>query len=82
MLSSVLRSDKAIDVNIAIMRAFVLLSQYFMDYKELKLQIEKLEKEMNRQFKDIYEALNYLTDPPQPKRIPIGFKTGHKKHKS
>jgi hypothetical protein len=56
------------------MRAFVLLRQYLMDYRELQLRIEKLEKEMNRKFKDIHEALNYLLDPPQPRKRPIGFK--------
>ncbi len=76
ILSTVLRSDKAIQVNISIMRAFVLIRQYYMDYKELKLHIEKLEKEMNKKFKDIYEAMNYMLNPPQPKRKPIGFKTG------
>jgi hypothetical protein len=75
MLSSVLNSDKAIEVNIAIMRAFVLLRQYQMDYEELKHQIEKLEKEMNQQFEDIYQALDYLLDPPEPEKDQIGFKT-------
>ena len=74
MLSTVLRSDKAIQVNIAIMRAFVLLRQYHMDYKELKLRIEKLEREMHRKFKDIHEALNHLLDPPPSRKHPIGFK--------
>ncbi len=60
MLSSVLNSDKAIDVNISIMRAFVLLRQHLTDYKDLKEQITKLEKEMNIKFKDINQALNYL----------------------
>ena len=58
MLSSVLNSDKAIDVNISIMRAFVLLRQHLTDYKDLKEQITKLEKEMNIKFKDINQALN------------------------
>jgi len=74
MLSSVLKSKKAIEVNIAIMRAFVMIKQYYLDYKELKQQIETLEKEMNKKFKDIHEALNYLLNPPQPKRKPIGYK--------
>ena len=74
MLSSVLNSEKAIDVNIAIMRAFVTVRQYVLDYKGLKEQIEKLEKEMNHKFKDIYEALNFLVSPPGPKRKPIGYK--------
>lgn len=60
MLSSVLNSDKAIDVNVSIMRAFVLLRQHLTDYKDLKEQITKLEKEMNIKFKDINQALNYL----------------------
>jgi hypothetical protein len=74
MLSSVLRSKKAIEVNIAIMRAFVMLRQYYLDYKELKLQIEKLEKEMNRKFKDINEALKYLLNPPLLPGKKIGYR--------
>ncbi len=80
MLSSVLNSDKAIHVNIAIMRAFVLLRQHLSDYKDLKEQIAILEKEMNIKFKDIYQALEYLlkTDEKaisQQNRKQIGFKT-------
>jgi uncharacterized sporulation protein YeaH/YhbH (DUF444 family) len=79
MLSSVLRSQKAIDVNIAIMRAFVLLRQHLTDYKDLKEQIAKLEKEMNRKFKDINEALKYLLSP-KSKPTEIGFKLKGKKN--
>ena len=60
MLSSVLSSDKAVDVNISIMRAFELLRQHLSDYNNLKKQISKLEKEMNVKFKDIHQALNHL----------------------
>jgi len=73
MLSSVLKSKKAVDVNIAIMRAFVLLRQHLADYKDLKNEIQTLEKEMNRKFKDINEALHYLLSP-KSKPIEIGFK--------
>lgn len=73
MLSSVLKSEKAIDVNIAIMRAFVLLRQHLSDYKDLKEEIARLEKEMNRKFKDINEALHYLLSP-KGKPVEIGFK--------
>ena len=59
MLSSVLRSKKAIEVNIAIVRAFVLLRQHLADYNDLRSSINDLEKEMNIQFKDIHQALNY-----------------------
>jgi hypothetical protein len=71
MLSSVLRSEKAIEVNIAIMRAFVLLRQHLTDNKELKPEIGKLEREMNRKFKDVNEILRYLLSP---KSRAIGFK--------
>jgi ORF6N domain len=73
MLSSVLKSKKAIDVNIAIMRAFVMLRQHLADYQDLKNEINILEKEMNRKFKDINEALHYLLSP-KSKPIEIGFK--------
>lgn len=73
MLSSVLRSKKAIEVNIAIMRAFVLLRQHLADYRDLKSEIKKLEREMNRKFKDINEALHYLLSP-KSKPVEIGFK--------
>jgi hypothetical protein len=74
MLASILNSERAITVNVAIVRAFILLRQYYMDYKELKLHIEKLEKEMNRKFKDINEALKYLLNPPLVPRKKIGYK--------
>ncbi|MDX2190510.1 MAG: ORF6N domain-containing protein [Bacteroidota bacterium] len=79
MLSSVLKSDKAIEVNISIMRAFVLVRQHLTNHKELIIKIAELEKEMKMKFKDVYEALNYLLDKDkieieQIKRKKIGFK--------
>ncbi len=65
MLSSVMHSDRAIEVNIAIMRAFVVLRQNISDYKGLKVKIEFLEKEMNLQFEDINQALNCLLEKDQ-----------------
>ncbi len=82
MLSSILRGKKAVAVNIAIMRAFVMLRQHLADYKDLKddfkelrEQIKELEGEMNIKFKDIHEALKYLLSP-KAKRKPIGYKKG------
>lgn len=72
MLSSVLKSDRAVAMNITIMRAFVILRQYLMNYEELSKRIDALEKEMNRKFKDIHEALNYLLQKDPPREI--GFK--------
>ena len=74
MLSSVLKSQKALQVNITIMRAFVMTRQYYSDSTELKQRIESLENEMQVKFKDIYEALNFLLNPPIPERKAIGFK--------
>jgi hypothetical protein len=79
MLSSVLNSKKAIEVNIAVIRAFVMLRQHLANYKDLKEAIAVLEKEMNTKFKDINQALNYLLNKDQlqqqqTNREKIGFK--------
>ena len=60
MLSGILNSDKAIDVNIAIMRAFIALKQFALTNTELNNKIKELENTYNKQFKDVYEAINYL----------------------
>ncbi|MES2774512.1 MAG: ORF6N domain-containing protein [Bacteroidota bacterium] len=79
MLSSVLSSQKAIDVNITIIRTFVLIRQMAMEHKDLHEKIIKLEKKYNKNFKEIFKALEYLvaeksreTDFKNRKRI--GFK--------
>lgn len=74
MLSSVLNSYKAIQVNITIMRAFVNIRQHYLDSKELKTRLDKLEDEMHVKFNDIHQALSYLLEPPQKERNPVGFK--------
>lgn len=60
MLSSVLKSQKAIEVNIAIMRTFVDLRKYILANQSLKIRLDNLEKKLNTKFKNIYELLNYL----------------------
>lgn len=74
MLSSVLNSEKAIAINIAIMRTFVTLRQFALNYKELSQKITEIEKH----FPDIYKILNYLMDEKelenQKERNTIGFK--------
>ncbi len=79
MLSSVLKSKKAVEVNIAIMRTFVLVRQYALSHKDLTEKLKKLERKYNKQFKDVYEALNYLLkkdkqEIEQRERKRIGFK--------
>ena len=79
MLSSVLRSQKAIQVNIAIMRAFVFIKQYALTHKDLTDKLKELETKYNKQFSDVYEAINYLLkkdkqETEQKERKRIGFK--------
>ncbi len=74
MLSSVLRSKKAIQVNIGIIKVFIAMKQFVMNHKELQKKVEELEKKYDKKFEDIYEALNYLLSPPNPPRKRIGYK--------
>jgi len=62
MLSSVLSSAKAIRVNIAIMRAFVLMRQFALSHTELANQLKELEQRYDRKFNDIFEAIGYLME--------------------
>ena len=77
MLSSVLRSKVAIEVNISIMRAFVLMRQMVIGYEELLKRIEELEVSTDAQFNELYQALTQLLSQSQQQkeRRPIGFVT-------
>jgi len=79
ILASVLNSSKAIEINLQIVRAFVVLRQFALANDQLTIKLHELEKQYNKQFKDVYEALNYLfakdklvTEQNQRKRI--GYK--------
>ncbi len=79
MLSSVLKSPKAIQINIMIMRAFVMVRQFAMTHKELTAKLQELESRYNKQFKDVYDAINFLLNKDklnaaQNQRNRIGFK--------
>ncbi len=79
MLASVLRTPKAIEVNIQIVRAFVFLRKYALSHTELTQKLQELETKYNQQFTDIFEAINYLLQKDkkqlaQSKRKPIGYK--------
>ena len=76
MLSSVLRSDRAIDLNIVIMRAFVILRQHLTNYSELSQRITSLEKQTNRKFKDIHDAIHHLMSTENAPEI--GFKQSNR----
>ena len=77
MLSSVLRSKVAIEVNISIMRAFVLMRQMIIGYEELLKRIEELEVSTDAQFNELYQALTQLLSQSkqQKERRPVGFVT-------
>ncbi len=82
MLSSVLRSPRAVEINIQIMRAFVRLRQLLSVHKELAERLAKLEAQMcqrdhavAQQFQQVFSLLDQLFNPPAPPRKPIGFHT-------
>ena len=75
MLSSVLRSKRAIQVNIAIMRAFVQLRELTASNKGLARRLNELEKKYDGQFWIVFEAIRELMAKPAPKSRRIGFKT-------
>ena len=74
MLSSVLNSDRAVHVNIEIMRAFVRLRQMLASNAELNRKLNALEKKYDSQFKIVFDAIRQLMTPPEPKKIKIGFR--------
>jgi hypothetical protein len=76
MISSILRSPVAIQVNIAIMRAFVLMRQMVVGYEELRKRIEELEISTDVQFSEIYQALTELLSKKETEnkpRRPVGY---------
>ena len=78
MLSSILRSKTAIEVNIAIMRAFVFIRQYALSHRDLTEKLKELERKYDQKFHTIHQALDYLLQKDRqqmeaPKRKRIGF---------
>ena len=76
MLSSVLNSDRAIEVNIEIMRAFVQLRKISSSQKQLSLKLQEIEarlKEHDENLDEIFEAILYLINPPEKPQKQIGF---------
>jgi len=73
MLSSVLNSPRAVQVNIAIMRAFVRLRHILASHADLARKLDELEQKYDSQFRVVFEALRQLMNPPAPPRPPIGF---------
>ena len=73
MLSSVLNSERAIRVNIEIMRAFVKLRQLATGHKDLARRLDMLESRYDEQFKMVFDAIRQLMVSPESKKRPIGF---------
>lgn len=74
MLSSVLKSERAVQVNIQIMRTFVRLRQMLASNAELAKKLAELEGKYDRQFKIVFEAIRQLMTPTPTKAKPIGFR--------
>lgn len=75
MLSSVLRSSRAVQVNVEIMRAFVRLRRILAENAGLARRLDDLEKKYDVQFKVVFDAIRQLMQPPEPKKRRIGFAT-------
>lgn len=73
MLSSVLNSERAVQVNIAIMRAFVQLREMISTNKDLSRRLDDLEKKYDSQFRVVFDAIRQLMTTPEPKKRKIGF---------
>jgi len=78
MLSSVLRSKRAVQVNVEIMRAFVRLRRMLATHEDLARKLDALEKKYDAQFKAVFDAIRQLMTPPAPKRRHIGFRPSGK----
>ena len=77
MLSSVLRSKRAVQVNIAVMRAFVKLREFLSTHKELAHNLARLERKIEKhddEIKLIFDAIRQLMSPPEIKKKKIGFR--------
>ena len=75
MLSSVLNSKRAVQVNIEIMRAFVRLRALIASNKDLAKRLDELEKKYDTQFKVVFDAIRELMAPTPPSKPRIGFRS-------
>jgi hypothetical protein len=73
MLSSVLRSERAILVNIEIIRTFVKLREILLSHQDLARQLSELEQKYDSQFRVVFDAIREVMTPPEPKRRKMGF---------
>ena len=76
MLSSVLRSQRSVQVNIEIMRAFIRLRQMLASHEELSRRLDELEQKYDEHFRVVFDAIHQLMSPPAPPRRRLGFPVG------
>lgn len=81
MLSTVLKSERAVQVNIQIMRTFVRLRQILASNKDLARKLAALERKYDKRFKVVFDALRELMTPPEKERKPVGFQPRKSKRK-
>ena len=78
MLSSVLRSPRAVEVNVEIMRAFVRLREMLQSNAQLARRLAALERKYDAQFRIVFDAIRELMRPPATSKRPIGFAPGNR----
>ena len=81
MLSSVLGSERAVQVNIAIIRAFVKLREILLSHADLARKLDAMEKKYDAQFRGVFDAIRGLMAPPTTARRRIGFTAAKAKRK-
>jgi hypothetical protein len=79
MLSSVLRSPRAVQVNIGIMRAFVRIREMLGAHRDLRARLNELERKYDAQFKVVFDAIRQITAPAAPSRKQIGYVPNERK---
>ena len=78
MLSSILNSERAIEVNIQIMRTFTKLREMLLTHRDLRQKIEEMEKKYDYQFKVVFDTIKQLLEPVKKPKRQIGFLASEK----
>lgn len=81
MLANILKSERAVQASVQVVRAFVRLRQMLASNAELARKLEALEKKYDTQFKAVFDAIRHLMSPPDSKHKEIGFHVKHEDHK-
>lgn len=78
MIASVLSTERAIEVSVFVVRAFIKLREMLATHKDLASKLDEMEKKYDAQFKVVFEAIRQLMSEPEKPRRPIGFRAGKK----